>query len=533
MYYVYVRFPSDNEKAIMPVSLVKDYDPKSNTDIPTELVQAYWRSEIGTEEGYYDARIILVAESKKALLEEMSQRKRMVIPRIFEGPLEASTSTTGPSAKALKQQRAAAKKRQLTSLVSKRKLETSSDDEDPGVVPKAMLKEAEETIRSLRLKLGRAREPSTCLACAQAKAELKLSQAMVRRLQEEVEDLRRTNSRLTNAVLDNIGIAREPVHQDRAPVVAVAGPVPPGPIRVPRRSAPSIVDAPATRLPLDNRPESPDLGEPSGSVSTRSLSPPPLEVVEVDMVPPAEVTPAEVPPADVTPAEVPPAEVTPAEATPARVTPAEATPARVTPAKVTPAKTPPEVPAELPAEPQGAAVAAPPGEAEAASWPPPLAVQDGEIHLGHGIKMRETVFNHALSKAATPGRFIRMVSRSLWEPAELFDRSVSGQACRRLLKEGAVGKKPLTPEKIDALAATWLPQDLEILVATSLDSIFFCGPARTMGEHDQLDHHDYYFDQIHQLVSQHDQLVSQLDHIGSMENQFDQLRPDWLPATPD
>ncbi|XP_029850702.1 uncharacterized protein LOC115309472 [Ixodes scapularis] len=205
MYYVYVRFPSDNEKAIMPVSLVKDYDPKSNTDIPTELVQAYWRSEIGTEEGYYDARVILVAESKKALLEEMSQRKRMVIPRIFEGPLEASTSTTGPSAKALKQQRAAAKKRQLTSLVSKRKLETSSDDEDPGVVPKAMLKEAEETIRSLRLKLGRAREPSTCLACAQAKAELKLSQAMVRRLQEEVEDLRRTNSRLTNAVLDNIG----------------------------------------------------------------------------------------------------------------------------------------------------------------------------------------------------------------------------------------------------------------------------------------------------------------------------------------
>ncbi|KAM7310801.1 hypothetical protein ISCGN_007709 [Ixodes scapularis] len=30
--------------------------------------------------------------------------------------------------------------------------------------------------------------------------------------------------------------------------------------------------------------------------------------------------------------------------------------------------------------------------------------------------------------------------------------------------------------------ATWVPQDLEILVATSLDSIFFCGLARTMGE---------------------------------------------------
>lgn len=61
MYYVYVRFPSDNEKAIMPVSLVKHYDPKSDTDIPTELVQAYWRSEIGNEEGYYEARIVLLA----------------------------------------------------------------------------------------------------------------------------------------------------------------------------------------------------------------------------------------------------------------------------------------------------------------------------------------------------------------------------------------------------------------------------------------------------------------------------------------
>ncbi|KAM7282682.1 hypothetical protein ISCGN_002806 [Ixodes scapularis] len=33
-----------------------------------------------------------------------------------------------------------------------------------------------------------------------------------------------------------------------------------------------------------------------------------------------------------------------------------------------------------------------------------------------------------------------------------------------------------------AEASTWVPQDLEILVATSLDSIFFCGLGRTMGE---------------------------------------------------
>lgn len=63
---------------------------------------------------------------------------------------------------------------------------------------------------------------------------------------------------------------------------------------------------------------------------------------------------------------------------------------------------------------------------------------------------------HALSVASTPGRFVRMVSRRLWQPAALFDRSVTGQACRRLLKDGAVGKKPLTPEKIDAVIGDWI-----------------------------------------------------------------------------
>ncbi|XP_042147942.1 uncharacterized protein LOC121836797 [Ixodes scapularis] len=162
----------------------------------------------------------------------MSQRKRMIIPRIFEGPLKASMSTPDPSAKTVKQRRAAAKKQQLTSFISKRKLETSSDDEDPDVVPKAMLEEAEETMKSLRLKLSRAREPSMCLTCAQTKTELEHAQATVRRLQE-VEDLRQTNTRLTHAVFDNI----------------------------------------ATRLPLGNMPDSPELGESSGSIFTRNQSP--------------------------------------------------------------------------------------------------------------------------------------------------------------------------------------------------------------------------------------------------------------------
>ncbi|CAN8008727.1 unnamed protein product [Ixodes pacificus] len=67
----------------------------------------------------------------------------------------------------------------------------------------------------------------------------------------------------------------------------------------------------------------------------------------------------------------------------------------------------------------------------------------------------EATLNYAIDKATTPGRFLRIVSRGLWEPEELYNRSVSGQPCRRKLKHGAVGKAPLTPEKIDALTVAF------------------------------------------------------------------------------
>lgn len=63
-----------------------------------------------------------------------------------------------------------------------------------------------------------------------------------------------------------------------------------------------------------------------------------------------------------------------------------------------------------------------------------------QIHLRHGIFMPEEPSSNALGEARTPGRFVRLISRDLWEHAELFNRSVAGQACRRLLKKEAVGE---------------------------------------------------------------------------------------------
>ncbi|KAG0420196.1 hypothetical protein HPB47_003616, partial [Ixodes persulcatus] len=58
--------------------------------------------------------------------------------------------------------------------------------------------------------------------------------------------------------------------------------------------------------------------------------------------------------------------------------------------------------------------------------------------------------------------------------------SASGY-CRESLREPHQSFLPVVVLKFSGVA-TWVPQDLEILVATNLDSIFFCGLARTMGE---------------------------------------------------
>ncbi|KAG0429138.1 hypothetical protein HPB47_023928 [Ixodes persulcatus] len=362
MYYAYVHFPADNEKAIMPVCLIKDYDPKTETDIPSELVQAYWRSEAGLEEGYYEAKVVLLAKSKKALLEEMAHKKRLIIPRIFEEPVQASTSGSACS-KNTKQCRALAKNKQLASLLRKRPLEDTSDDDDPAVVPKAELDKAEEALRSLRKRLRKAEE-KTCATCAEGvvpKAEHDAALFKIEQLRRKLEEVEDSNFRLTRVVLDKIGVST--MLEDTTG---------------------------ASRGSAQESPDSEELSHPSPS---GSLSPLPVEAAVTDNDPPAE--------------------------------------------------------------PHSGARAAGCGESGDVPYPPLLAVLDGQVHLGNGITLPEATMTHALDNASTPGRFVRMVSRGLWEPAALFDRSVTGQACRRLLKDGAVGKMPLTPEKIDAVIVAY------------------------------------------------------------------------------
>ncbi|KAM7281458.1 uncharacterized protein ISCGN_006131 [Ixodes scapularis] len=363
MFYAYVHYPADKEKAIMPVCLIKDYNPKTETDIPSEPVQAYWRSEAGLEEGYYEAKVVLLAKSKRALLEEMAHKKRLVIPQIFEEPVQASTSGSA-SNKNLKQRKALAKRKQMASILSKKRplAGDSTDDEDPAVVPKSELDRAEEALRSLRKRLRKAEEKA-CATCAEgvvSKAEHDAALGKIEELQKKLKEVEDSNFRLMRVVLDKIGVSTM--------LYRTTG-------------------ASGSTQELTDSEECSHL-QPAGN-----LSPLPVEATESEEVPPAE--------------------------------------------------------------PHSDAGAAGCGESGDVPYPPLLAVLDGQVHLGHGITLAEATMTHALTHASTPGRFVRMVSRGLWEPAALFDRSVTGQACRRLLKNGAVGKTPLTPEKIDAVIAAF------------------------------------------------------------------------------
>ncbi|KAM7313530.1 uncharacterized protein ISCGN_003392 [Ixodes scapularis] len=293
----------------------------------------------------------------------MAHKKRLVIPQIFEEPVQASTSGSA-SNKNLKQRKALAKRKQMASILSKKRplAGDSTDDEDPAVVPKSELDRAEEALRSLRKRLRKAEEKA-CATCAEgvvSKAEHDAALGKIEQLQKKLKEVEDSNFRLMRVVLDKIGVSTM--------LYRTTG-------------------ASGSTQELTDSEECSHL-QPAGN-----LSPLPVEATESEEVPPAE--------------------------------------------------------------PHSDAGAAGCGESGDVPYPPLLAVLDGQVHLGHGITLAEATMTHALTHASTPGRFVRMVSRGLWEPAALFDRSVTGQACRRLLKNGAVGKTPLTPEKIDAVIAAF------------------------------------------------------------------------------
>lgn len=58
--YAFVQY-LDGEKSILPVRLIKKFQPASIDNLDPAVVKlAYWRSEAGTGENYYSANILML-----------------------------------------------------------------------------------------------------------------------------------------------------------------------------------------------------------------------------------------------------------------------------------------------------------------------------------------------------------------------------------------------------------------------------------------------------------------------------------------
>ncbi|XP_064462221.1 uncharacterized protein LOC135372647 isoform X2 [Ornithodoros turicata] len=86
---------------------------------------------------------------------------------------------------------------------------------------------------------------------------------------------------------------------------------------------------------------------------------------------------------------------------------------------------------------------------------PDLVLTGDEVTLEDCINVNKEHFEYLLD---TPkdSLFCRDMVRALWSAEQLAERSLTGEACRRFLKQGAEGKRRLTPKKLDALGnAYW------------------------------------------------------------------------------
>ncbi|KAK8773567.1 hypothetical protein V5799_011901 [Amblyomma americanum] len=78
----------------------------------------------------------------------------------------------------------------------------------------------------------------------------------------------------------------------------------------------------------------------------------------------------------------------------------------------------------------------------------PFEALDGNFHLANCIKMPEKEFNYIM-KTKSEDKVAREMARYLWTPAEMKERCLAGQPCRRTLDSFA--KQRAAPAKVEVL----------------------------------------------------------------------------------
>ncbi|XP_029824118.1 uncharacterized protein LOC115309988 isoform X2 [Ixodes scapularis] len=159
--FAHVRYVEDNLKAVVSVTLIRNFSPKSVSDYDkAHLYETYWRSPQGTEEGYYSALILQMEESKEDMIQNLLKSRGTALPVIFEDPKTAIQATHAISRKEKALAQKVARKKEMKAILGKRRqvaLSETSDDDDEELVPRKLLTIEKQANAELEKELERVR----------------------------------------------------------------------------------------------------------------------------------------------------------------------------------------------------------------------------------------------------------------------------------------------------------------------------------------------------------------------------------------
>ncbi|CAN8023539.1 unnamed protein product [Ixodes persulcatus] len=159
--FAHVRYVEDNLKAVVSVTLIRNFSPNSVSDYDkAHLYETYWRSPQGTEEGYYSALILQLEESKEDMIRNLLKSRGTALPVIFEDPKTAIQATHAISRKEKALAQKVARKKEMKEILGKRRQAApseTSDDDDEELVPQKLLMIEKEANAQLEKELERVR----------------------------------------------------------------------------------------------------------------------------------------------------------------------------------------------------------------------------------------------------------------------------------------------------------------------------------------------------------------------------------------
>ncbi|XP_064467921.1 uncharacterized protein LOC135378755 isoform X2 [Ornithodoros turicata] len=233
--FAYVVY-KDGARAIVAVSLIKDYAPSTVNDV-SKNKSVYWRSKgkhAAVDEGFYDADVVELGLTQSDLVQRLSKRKIAVPDNIFEDtqhPIRGKTGKT-VSAKTATRNALTARKRKLAEILSQEEDSSSSEDD---MVPKKLLLEEQKKVSVLRQKLNGLREKHEELQMRHGRLE----DVLYNKLEVWFMSQGRSNSNLqepSNCMSQTVFDSEGTESQEET-----TGPVTPPPPASPKSASPSLL----------------------------------------------------------------------------------------------------------------------------------------------------------------------------------------------------------------------------------------------------------------------------------------------------